>query len=194
MITMAEVRQLVNSDPTQEIELDIYRKTVIADFEEQTNILWSAGTGRDKLFIIEEQIDRKNSLFLPAVNVSNLSIKTWQLDQKESEATTLVFEEDYFFFECDNFSGVQINAWNAWCHHVRVTYDSGYPDGQLPAALQDIKLALIKQLQFMCQRLSGEKLIEKQQSFEKGSTSYEAAHYHPFYQKVVENRRFKVLG
>ncbi len=194
IVTMSDIRKFMNNDPKIEGRVDIIRKGVIADFEKQTDMTWTKETGRTLFVEFEEWIHRDNSIFLNTINLDKLTIaiKTWGKNTKEADATVLTIDDDYTVEEYRKYRGVEIRPLLKLCQYTRITFDSGFD--VLPDDLQDIHLAMIKQIEFLCMRLSSEKLIQKNQGFEGGSTTYEEANFHPLYRDTIEFYRNKCVA
>ncbi len=194
IVTMSDIRKFMNNDPKIEARVDIYRKNVIADFEKQTDMTWTEETGRTLFVEFEEWIHRDNSIFINTVNLNKgtITIKTWGKNTKEVDADALVLNDDFTVEEYRKYRGVEIRPLCKFSQYTRINFDSGFD--VLPADLQDIHLALIKQIEFQCMRLSNEKLIQKNQGFEGGSTTYEEANYHPLYRDTIEHYRNKCVA
>jgi len=188
MITLTELRALVDWDPQKDGELDDVLAEVISDWEMLTGRPWQKQTGRVDEIRVEHHLD--TLLWLPLTPV--LAITTVEERSAGSGDYSTLTASSYHLTAS---SGRLERLAGAWKPNVRVTYDGGYDATTCPS---QIKRALALQARFLAARLASPNLIVKGKSVGGRAggggeaTFFERADFHPRFIKLAQNHRRRV--
>jgi hypothetical protein len=180
VITVSDLRRELKLDATQEASLIGWVKCVIAQWEFLTNRLWNRRVAHVVEVDVEEDTDH---VWVPLYPIETISV-------------ALAAE-----FSADPAAVLDASNYRVWRDTGRVRLAGGYRRGRQVATLtvtggytpatcpEDVRRALITQVHFMTRRMDAQAIIVNSLSYERGSTSYMTADYHPSFKNLADQRR-----
>ncbi len=189
MLTVKELRDALELDPSKDSKLERLRKSVIALFESKTQRLWNHRDGfvqtfnpgpRDVyLFSAIQPIDEDTD------QVTAFAIKEWDLAQGETKEELDVDPTDY---SLNREKGViQKIRGNDWRQFVEITINAGYTAESLDAKYPQIKEAMVMQVQYMLTRNAPERLHILTTSIQRGQfATFLKDAFHPYFTEICK--------
>lgn len=184
MISIKELRDALNLDPSMDRKLESYRKSVIALFETKTKRLWNYRTGYTKIF---QPSARDVFIYLPLYPIDPDTLMTAAftiteqiLSNTDDSTPTTPDATDYVV---DREKGiVQRIRCLDWKQFVTITVNGGFTPETLDATYPQIKQAFVIQIQYMLSRFAPEKIHVLTTSVRRGEfATFLKDSMHPYF-------------
>ncbi len=190
MITDADLRAQIKLPPDQDDELVALRAEVVALWERETGLLWDRRAAHVQYFRVPNETHRRLPLELRPVE----AVATVE-ERADGDAAWTALAAGEWWLE-DGWVEKLVGPFQ---RGVRVTYSGGYvariptppPTPAQTVTPGDVRRALLLQAAFVRVRTAQEKIAVKSQAFEAGSTTFEAADLHPYFERLARARARK---
>ena len=157
MITLDEVRRVTNYHAREDWKNEGERDRVISQWEDAVSGLWRFRQGH---VISRTPNDVNHGIVITGVNPVISGVTS---NGEDAEYTLHMIPPSAFEI---------IPTSPPWEGVVEITLDIGWD--VLPDELGDVRSALLNQIQYNLSRFEGDRIIQRNQGFEGGSTSYQS--------------------
>jgi len=188
MITDAELRAQIRLPPDQDDELQLLRAEVVALWERETGFLWDRRVDYVQLFTVANETHVRLPLELRPVEAVAL------VEQRGAgDAAWVAMGTSEWLLDSDCVESLV----GPFQRRVRVKYTGGHvariptppPTPAQTVTPGDVRRALLLQAAFIRARTGQEKIAIKSQAVERsGSTVYEDADCHPYFERLAKLR------
>lgn len=176
MISLSAIRLLVDLKAKDEDYLIFLRDLAVSQLESATGRSFSSEAGRVQYFTTERYQSMIQLSFLPVNALNSVAHRDF-----DTQDWTTIDATDY------NFTTPRTIRLLSGCFRaqVKVDYDSGYSEANVP---DKIKNPLLVQIRYLNNRLDPAKIDVKSKALESGATTtYMHEEYHPIFKKLLDS-------